>query len=261
MSTMRDKHDLYEVLGSEIRRKILIYIGERGSVRFTDLKNYIGISVGSLYYHLDILEGLVIQTPDKRYTLSEEGREAYKLLTEKSIEVPRKSLVTNILYGIMLSHLIVKLSEKRSLRYLIMVLLFISYLYLPYSAHIVPGGLFILSLGKYYLFYSLLTWFLIYLFSDILSSLLFKRWGIGHMLLLELTILPVSILYIIPSILTLFNIAINEYIFLIFQAWSLSVLGFIIAYSKGLKVERGLLIALALLYINLILIYKYTTFK
>jgi len=259
---MKDKHDLYEVLGNEIRRKILIYIGERGSVRFTDLKNYIGISVGSLYYHLDILEGLVIQTSDKRYTLSEEGQEAYKLLTEKNIEIPKKSLVTSILYGIMLSHIIVKLSEKRLLRYLLIVLLFILYLYLPYNAHIIPGGFFLLSLDKYYyLYYSLLTWFSIYLFSDTLSSLLFKRWGVGHLLLLELSLLPVSILYIIISILTLFNITVNEYIFLIFQAWSLIMLGFTIAYTKGLKVERGLLIALALLYINLILIYKYTTFK
>jgi DNA-binding MarR family transcriptional regulator len=258
---MRDKHDLYEILGSEIRRKILIYIGERGSVRFTDLKNYIGISVGSLYYHLDILEGLVIQTSDKRYTLSEEGREAYKLLTEKNVEIPKKSIVTEILYYVMLSRLIVKLSEKRSLRYPLIVLLFISYLYLTYTAHIVPGGFFSLSLDKYYIFYSLLTWGFVYLFSDVFSSLLFKRWGFGHLLLLELSLLPVSLLYVIVSILTLFSITVNEYIFLIFQSWSLIVLGFIIAYTKGLKTERGLLIALVLLYVNLILIYKYVIFR
>ncbi len=254
---MRDKRNLYEVLGNEIRRKIIIFIGEKGSVRFTELKNHIGISVGSLYYHLDILGELVTQTPDKRYTLSEEGREAYQLLTEKNLEVPKRSFITSFLYNIMLSHFIVKLSEKRSLRYPIIILLFVLYFYLPYMANITPEGFFYISTNGYYLSYSLLTWFLIYLISDILSSSLFKRWGVGHLLLFELTILPLSVLYTIPSILVLFNFVINEYVFLIFQTWSLIIFGFIIAYTKGLKVERGLLITLALLYINLILIYKH----
>lgn len=253
---MKDKRNLYEVLGNDVRRKIIIFIGEKGSVRFTDLKNYVGISVGSLYYHLNILEGLIIQTPDKRYTLSVEGQEAYKMLTEKNIEIPKQSTLTKILYGVMLSHLVSKISEKRLIRLPLIAFLFILYIYLPYIAHLTPAGFFYWSASKNYILFSLTTWLLIYFLSDLLSSLLFKRWKIGHLLLLELTILPVSVMHVVPSILVLLFGLLNEYTVLVFQAWSLIILGFIIAYTKGLKVEQGLLIALILLYINLVLIYK-----
>ncbi|MEM3832180.1 MAG: winged helix-turn-helix domain-containing protein [Thermoprotei archaeon] len=252
---MKDKHELYDVLGSEIRRKILIFIGERGAVRFTDLKNYTGISVGSLYYHLNILEKLVIQTSDKRYTLSEEGQEAYKLLTEKNVEFSKQSITTKILYGIMLSLIISKISERRLIRLPLTTLLLISYIYIPYMVHLTPLGFFYTFTNKNYIVYSLLTWLLIYFFSDVLASLFFNKWKFGHLLLLELSVIPIFVLHVTHSFLFMFNLS-NEYVLLIFQSWSLIILGFILAYTKGLRVEQGLLISLILLYINLIFIYK-----
>ncbi|MGC9164875.1 MAG: hypothetical protein ACP5GU_04020, partial [Thermoprotei archaeon] len=100
-----------------------------------------------------------------------------------------------------------------------------------------------------------LSWFLMYFFGDVLSSLFFRRCGVGHLLLLELSVIPVFVLHVIPGFLFMLNLM-NEYVLLVFQSWSLIILGFIIAYTKGLKVEQGLLITLILLYINFILIYK-----
>ncbi|MGC9069291.1 MAG: DUF7347 domain-containing protein [Thermoprotei archaeon] len=255
---MSDKKDLYEILGSDVRRRIIVFVGERGSVRFTDLKNYMGISVGSLYYHLNILEGLITQTQDKRYTLTEKGLEAYKMLVGKNIEIPKQGVITRVLYGMMLSWLISKMSEKRSIRLPLILLLFTSYVYVPYTVRLVPLGFFFgfsSLVWWYYVVFSLLSWFLMYFFGDVLASLFFRRWGVGHSLLLELSVIPVFVLYVIPGFLFMLNLM-NEYVLLVFQSWSLIILGFIIAYTKGLKVEQGLLITLILFYINFMLIYK-----
>ena len=227
-------------------------------MRFTDLKNYMGISVGSLYYHLNILEGLIVQTQDKRYTLTERGLEAYKMLVGRSVEIPRQGMLTRFLYGVMLAPVVSRVGERRLMRLFFMVLLLVSYVYVSYSVRLVPLGFFFGFgglVGWYRVVFSLLSWFSVYFFGDVLASLFFRRWGVGHLVLLELSIIPVFVLYVGSSFLFMLNL-VNEYVLLVFQSWSLIILGFIIAYTKGLKVEQGLLIALILLYINFILIYK-----
>jgi len=75
--------DLYNVLGNVHRRRILLFLGEVGEAGFTELRRHLGISVGTLYYNLDNLRGLVIQKPNKKYTLSERGRRVYEIISKE----------------------------------------------------------------------------------------------------------------------------------------------------------------------------------
>jgi len=72
----------YTVLGHPLRRSMIKIIGETGSASFTDLRTRLKVSVGTLYYNIDLMEGLVAQDESKRYILTPQGKIAYQLLVE-----------------------------------------------------------------------------------------------------------------------------------------------------------------------------------
>jgi len=72
------------MLGHPLRRKILQYLGDHGHGGFTDLKAFLNVSTGTLYYQLDLLSGLIEQDEERKYYLNEKGRFAYQLLLESA---------------------------------------------------------------------------------------------------------------------------------------------------------------------------------
>jgi|GEM_PF-938057 len=70
----------YRALGHPARKRIVELLGERGSMQFSEIKAETSLSVGTLYYHLDVLGDLVTQDADRRYLLSEEGEDVYRRL-------------------------------------------------------------------------------------------------------------------------------------------------------------------------------------
>lgn len=58
-------------------------LGTRESVAFSELRAETGLPVGTLYYHLDVLQGLVVQDSDRRYKLSKEGLRLYAEMAAK----------------------------------------------------------------------------------------------------------------------------------------------------------------------------------
>jgi len=72
--------ELFEALGHPIRVKILQSL-EAKPMGFAELKKEVGIeSSGHLEFHLRKLSGLVGSTPDGFYTLTDDGREAIRVL-------------------------------------------------------------------------------------------------------------------------------------------------------------------------------------
>lgn len=66
-----------EVASKPNRAAIILAIGERGELSFKDLKAKMNLGVGTLYYHLDGLKGLVTQNSSKQYMLTDDGRAVY----------------------------------------------------------------------------------------------------------------------------------------------------------------------------------------
>jgi DNA-binding transcriptional ArsR family regulator len=67
---------LYSALGNPYRRQIVQLLREKKRLGFKELHNALKISVGALYHHLDMLEGIVAQDPEKKYMLTDQGRSA-----------------------------------------------------------------------------------------------------------------------------------------------------------------------------------------
>ncbi|MEM2905920.1 MAG: winged helix-turn-helix domain-containing protein [Candidatus Bathyarchaeia archaeon] len=72
----------FSTLGHPLRRKVIQYLGDHERGGFSDLKAYVNVSTGTLYYQLDLLRGLIEQDEEKKYRLNEKGRFAYQLLRE-----------------------------------------------------------------------------------------------------------------------------------------------------------------------------------
>lgn len=70
----------YRVVKHPVRRRIIELLGLRGSMSFTELKSEMNLAVGTLYYHLDVLDGYVVQDDERRYVLSREGRRLYEMI-------------------------------------------------------------------------------------------------------------------------------------------------------------------------------------
>jgi hypothetical protein len=74
---------LHKILKDETRQKILLLLGEGGSVSYTDLMIAVEIgSTGKLNYHLKILNGLIAKNKDGLYSLTEKGKLAIRLMEE-----------------------------------------------------------------------------------------------------------------------------------------------------------------------------------
>lgn len=71
------------------RQKLLELIASRGPISIKELKQGTGMSTGSLYHHLSRLGEYVRQDEQKRYLLSEKGREAHA--TQNAVQIPKHS--------------------------------------------------------------------------------------------------------------------------------------------------------------------------
>jgi hypothetical protein len=74
---------LHKILKDETRQQIVQTLSEKGSLTYTELMSTLGItSTGTLNYHLKILGDLLTKTEDGKYTLTDKGKLASRLLLE-----------------------------------------------------------------------------------------------------------------------------------------------------------------------------------
>lgn len=77
-----------EIISKPNRAAIVVAIGEKGEISFKDLKARINLGVGTLYYHLDGLAGVVTQNSAKQYVLTDLGKQVYMAI--KGMKEARK---------------------------------------------------------------------------------------------------------------------------------------------------------------------------
>ncbi|HRR54196.1 MAG TPA: helix-turn-helix domain-containing protein [Candidatus Methanomethylicus sp.] len=76
----RDRAELFETLGHPVRIRLLQVLAE-SPLGFSELKRAIGVeSSGQLQFHLGKLQGLVKNTPEGNYALTDEGKEALRIV-------------------------------------------------------------------------------------------------------------------------------------------------------------------------------------
>lgn len=64
----------------EIRQQIIVELGEKVAMSYSDLMKGLNLTSAKLHFHLKKLSGLVEQNNEGTYTLTERGKEAYNFI-------------------------------------------------------------------------------------------------------------------------------------------------------------------------------------
>jgi DNA-binding transcriptional ArsR family regulator len=259
----------YALLKDPARRKIIEILGSQDKIGFKELRETLGLGVGTVYYHLDMLSDFLEQDKQRKYRLNERGKMLYKILKEGSIP-------TSLGISETFSH--------RAVKWLFLSPLFAKTIK-PWR--LLPFSLAILILGAYgsaasrlepalffYFEYStrsptstmalfIFNWVGLFLFTEALALAIFKRAGNELQLFtcIGLAALPLAafpyIYMAVPVALEGFSLyyieieMIRQVILIILQIWSLLLVSAAACYGKGLRLDKGIIISLIAIYLNI----------
>jgi hypothetical protein len=271
----KDLFYLYGIVSHPIRRRIVEVLGGEGPTSFTTLKNRVDAKVGTLYYHLDMLKGLVSQDSQKRYLLTSVGMDAYSRLQSSEYVDSTSLLVQN-------------LPEDRGIVERVSNVLALGPLWpMVVAGSILPkvGAIGLVGLGAFLVYQArletvllflnpvltgsmllslefLVSWIIVYGMSDLVGTLMFHRKG-EHLALLLATgyalapLLAFSVwwnLVIYYSFRTSFvsTFIFSRILLIILQAWALGMLAKAVSVVKGLRLERAAVVGLVVAYVNIL---------
>jgi len=273
---------VYKALGHPHRKRIIEIIGEKGRSGFKELHENLNISVGALYYHIDMLNHLITQDDQRKYILTERGKLAYKLLkteeeqlssfwlrevkkpegawprflaTLQQIFIPGRLFLyisTQPIQGIPLTAVIVAfgtwIAAQAGLEFILVF---------PNSLSKTSPPLIATSF--------VVSWLILFTLCDFMTIILFKRKGGNLTLLIEsaFSLLPLVLFSCIwySSRILNFSFTIIEATLLLlpFQFWTIGMMSTAISLSKGLRIDKAALICFIAIYINLTyLVLRYT---
>ncbi|HEV2120030.1 MAG TPA: winged helix-turn-helix domain-containing protein [Candidatus Bathyarchaeia archaeon] len=272
----KDMFYLYGIVSHPLRRKIVEILGE-GPTSFTVLKKRVDVKVGTLYYHLDMLKGLITQDEQKRYQLTTVGTDAYTKLqsreyvdsTMRAQEIPgqkrRLDQLGNMLslgpvWPWLASNYVVPKIGALALAALGAIIVYQARLEtVLLFLNTVPTATTLLPLEY------ILSWIAVFGIADLGSTILYRRKGehIALFLATGYTLIPiigfalwwsfqlngsfpnppVSILLLSRSIL------------IVLQAWSLGMLARAVSTIKGLRLERAAVVIMAVAYASILVAY------
>jgi len=269
----RDIARVYKALGHPHRKKIMEIIGEKGKSGFQELHNNLKISVGALYYHIDMLNHLITQDAQRKYTLTERGKLAYKLLKTEDDR---------------LSSLWVMETQKPkgtwpSLRATLQQILIPGRLFHYISAQRIPSialTALIVGFGAWIATQARLefvlvfpssskapppliatsfvaSWLVLFTLCDLMAIILFNRKAGNLTLLVEsaLSLFPLVLFSCIWYSSKVLNLGLSTaeatLLLLPLQAWTIGMMSTAISLSKGLRIDKAALICLTAIYINL----------
>ncbi|MEM3874213.1 MAG: winged helix-turn-helix domain-containing protein [Candidatus Bathyarchaeia archaeon] len=266
---MEDLSRYYALLKDPARRKIIEILGTQEKIGFKELRDALGLGVGTVYYHLDMLSDFLEQDKQRKYRLNEKGKMLFRVLKEGSIPA-------SLGIGETFSH--------RATKWLFLSPLFAKTIK---PLRLLPFSLAILVLGAYgtaaarlepalffYFEYStrsptstmavfIFNWIGLFIFTEALALALYKRTGNELQLFtcIGLAALPLAIfpyIYVaVPRILSEFNLyyteieMIRQAILIVLQIWSLLLVSTAVCYGKGLRLDKGIIISLTAIYLNI----------
>jgi len=270
---MSGRSDIYEALSNRIRREIILLLGEHGALRAKDLKEFLNIGPGQLYYHLSLLGDLVTKNDKKEYVLTELGLEVYRAITrDEAPQIPgdasiQPSPLARILSMILFPKAFFYYIYESPYRHLVdvgIILLFGGYLsflsgfrpilLLPVD---MPGGL--VDSYIYFIGSILFVTFL----SDILSTVLFRRGG-GHLNLfigVIFSYIPIIVFYILIYVTSLTALELRllyggwllRGVMVLCQGYSITLLASSIGAAKNIRIDKSALVSLSIAYISIVL--------
>ncbi len=270
---MEDLSRYYALLKDPTRRKIIEILGVQEKIGFKELREALGLGVGTVYYHLDMLSDFLEQDKQRKYRLNDKGQVLYRVLKEGSLPASlgiSETLSHRLGKWLFLSPVFALTSKP--LRFL------------PISLAVLILGAFGASLARlepalfFYFQYSthnpssitvlfIFNWVGLFLFAETLAYAFFKRVGNDLQLFtcLGLAATPLAVfpyLYMAgPKILESLNLYLSELemirqgVMVILQIWSLLLVSAAFCHGKGVRLDKGILVSLTAVYLNIAVLF------
>ncbi len=258
---MDDQSRYHTLLRDPARRKIIEILGEQEKIGFKELKQTLGLGVGTVYYHLDMLSDYLTQDEQRKYQLNDRGRLLHQSLKGGAVQSSALQMSET------LSH--------RLVRWLFLAPLFAKTV-LP--LRLLPFSLVVLVLGalgsalassqSLLFFYSPFTdyqfettailyifnWVSLFFFSDLILYLIFKRTGGDLQLFVCLGIASFP-LALFPYLYIFLSYEVARYFLLILIIWCVVLLSSAYSFSKGLRLDKSIVVSLLVLYLNTAILF------
>ena len=270
---MEDLSRYYALLKDPTRRKIIEILGVQEKIGFKELRKALGLGVGTVYYHLDMLSDFLEQDKQRKYKLNDKGQVLYRVLKDGSLPASlgiSETFSHRLGKWLFLSPVFALTSKP--LRFL------------PISAAVLILGAFGASIARlepalfFYFPYSphnpisivtlfIFNWIGLFLFTEALAYAFFKRVGNDLQLFtcLGLAATPLAVFpYIymaVPKILDGLNLYISELemirqgVLVILQIWSLLLVSAAFCHGKGVRLDKGILVSLTAIYLNIAVLF------
>jgi DNA-binding transcriptional ArsR family regulator len=263
---MEDLSRYYTLLRDPARRKIIEILGTQEKVGFKELREALGLSVGTVYYHLDMLSGFMTQDKQRKYGLNDRGQTLYKILKEGNVPPTleiSEAFSHRIAKWLFLSPVFAKTVKPLRLLPVSITILLIGalgsayvkldsalFFYFPYSAY---------SFTSIIALYSF-NWIGLFLFAELFAYLLYRRVGNDLQLFtcLGLASFPMAFF---PYLYLLTSNFISQYVLFILQVWSLLLVSAAFCFGKGIRLDKAIVISLTAIYLNIAILFMLGRFS
>jgi len=253
---MEDLSRYYTLLRDPARRKIIEILGGQEKIGFKELREALGLGVGTVYYHLDMLSEFVTQDKQRKYRLNDHGQTLYKILKEGNVPPTlgiSEAFSHRLARWVFLSPVFAKTVKPLRLLPVSVVILVVGalgsacaeldsalFFYFPYSAYSFTGMMVL------YIF----NWIGLFLFAELFTFLLYRRVGNDLQLFtcLGLATFPMAVF---PYIYFLVSDFVSQCVMLVVQIWSLLLVSAAFCFGKGIRLDKAIVVSLTAMYLNI----------
>jgi DNA-binding transcriptional ArsR family regulator len=257
---MEDLSRYYTLLRDPARRKIVGILGVQEKIGFKELREALGLGVGTVYYHLDMLSDFVTQDKQHKYKLNDRGQTLYKILKEGNIPATlemSEAFSHRVAKWLFFSPVFAKTAKPLRLLPISMAILLIGalgsayanldsalFFYFPYSAHSFTSTIVL------YVF----NWIGLFLFTELFTYLLYRRVGNDLQLFTCIGLASFPMAFFPYTYLFISGI-ISQYVLFILQVWSLLLVSAAFCFGKGIRLDKAIVISLTAIYLNIAILF------
>jgi len=251
---------VFEAISHPIRIKIVELLAEKGEMGFSELKEELGISTGSIYHHLSMLSDFIVQNEKRKYVLNQDGKRLYRLIKENKFQVSNenkskltkiKNMFTGALFPVFLS------SHSRITFFMGSLIAILNVLGL-YNNELNYKLLFLIDVRittlTDVLLNFIINWIIIYIILEITSLIFLKTKGneLSLFFMIPISLFPLLFFIYLWGFISSFNQNFTRFVFVLFQAWSFLQIIRAMQIMKNLSLQQALISALVLYFASVV---------
>jgi hypothetical protein len=268
---MEDLSRYYTLLRDPARRKIIEILGVQEKIGFKELRQTLGLGVGTIYYHLDMLSGFLSQDKQRKYRLNDRGQALYRVLKDGNVPTALEIGETfshHVGKWLFLSPVFAKTVKPLRLLPVSIVILVLGAWGSAYAG--LDPALFFYLRYSVYSFYTIMVlyffnWIGLFLFADLFTYLLYKRTGNDLQLFtcfgiasFPLAIFPYAFM-VVPAVFPMLGLAdldmVRQYVLVALQVWGLLWVSAACCFGKGIRLDKAIVVSLTVMYLNIAILF------